>query len=94
MYVILAILVAIPYLGFVGLKMWYDNKIEKIANAKFIIVDKESMSLKLFDYTGSVLNSYGISCGKNLGDKQKGRFENARRNFPYNRNRRIFNLGA
>lgn len=71
LYVILAILVAIPYLGFVGLKMWYDNKIEKIANAKFIIVDKESMSLKLFDYTGSVLNSYGISCGKNLGDKQK-----------------------
>ena len=29
------------------------------------------MTLKLFDYTGNILNIYGISCGKNLGNKQK-----------------------
>lgn len=69
LYVLLTILVIIPYCGLYGLKMWYDHKIDKIANARFIIVDKESLSLKLYDYTGSEVNSYGISCGKNLGNK-------------------------
>ena len=36
---LLAILVVIPYLGLIGVKMWYDHKVDKIANAKFIIVD-------------------------------------------------------
>ena len=71
MYFVLAILVIIPYLGLYGVKVWYEKKANKIANAKFIIVDKESMTLKLFDYTGNILNIYGISCGKNLGNKQK-----------------------
>lgn len=66
---LLIILVIIPYCGLYGLKMWYDHKIDKIANARFIIVDKESLYLKLYDYTGSEVNSYGISCGKNLGNK-------------------------
>lgn len=70
LYVLLAILVIVPYLGLIGVKMWYDHKIDKIYNARFIIVDKDALSLKLYDYTGSELNSYGISCGKNLGDKR------------------------
>lgn len=70
LYVLLAILVVIPYLGLIGLKMWYNHEIEKISNARFIIVDKEALSLKLYDYTGSEINSYGISCGKKLGDKR------------------------
>lgn len=69
LYMLLAILVVIPYLGLIGVKMWYDHKVDKIANAKFIIVDKETLSLKLYDYTGIELNSYGISCGKKLGNK-------------------------
>lgn len=71
LYVVLATLVIVPYLGLFGMKKWYDHKVDKIANAKFIIVDKESMSLKLYDYRGKKLNSYGISCGKNMGNKQK-----------------------
>lgn len=70
LYILLAILVIIPYLGLYGVKVWYDHKIDKISNAKFIIVDKESLSLKLYDYAGSELNSYGISCGKKLGNKK------------------------
>ena len=70
LYGILASLVIIPYLGLFGVKIWYNHKIDKITNAKFIIVDKETMSLKLYDYNGKVLNSYGISCGKNMGNKQ------------------------
>ena len=70
LYVLLALLVIIPYLGLYGMKVWYDYKIDKIANARFIVVDKESLSLKLYDYSGSELKSYGISCGKNLGNKR------------------------
>lgn len=70
LYVLLAILVIIPYLGLIGIKMWYNHEIDKISNARFIIVDKETLSLKLYDYTGSELNSYGISCGKKLGNKR------------------------
>ena len=70
LYVLLAILVIIPYLGLYGVKVWYDHKIDKISSAKFIIVDKESLSLKLYDYAGSELDSYGISCGKKLGNKK------------------------
>lgn len=70
LYVLLAILVIIPYLGLVGVKMWYDYKVDKISNARFIIVDKEALSLKLYDYSGCEINSYGISCGKKLGDKK------------------------
>ena len=69
LYALLAFLVIVPYLGLFGVKMWYNHKIDKIANARFIIVDKETLSLKLFDYSGNEINTYGISCGKNPGNK-------------------------
>ena len=71
LYVLLAVLVIVPYLGMIGMKMWYNHKIDKIANARFIVVDKETLSLKLFDYSGNEVNSYGISCGKNPGNKDR-----------------------
>ena len=71
LYALLAILVIVPYLGMFGMKMWYNHKIDKIANARFIVVDKETLSLKLFDYSGNEVNSYGISCGKNPGNKDR-----------------------
>lgn len=71
LYALLAFLVIVPYLGMFGIKMWYNHKIDKIANARFIVVDKETLSLKLFDYSGSEVNSYGISCGKNPGNKDR-----------------------
>ena len=71
LYALLAILVIVPYLGMFGMKIWYNHKIDKIANARFIVVDKETLSLKLFDYLGNEVNSYGISCGKNPGNKDR-----------------------
>ena len=68
---LLVVLVILPYLGLFGVKVWYDRKVDKIKNARFIIVDKETMKLKLFDYNGIERRSYGISCGKNYGQKQK-----------------------
>lgn len=69
--VILAVLITLPYFGLLGVKMMYDNKTEKITNAKFIIIDKEKMILHLMDYRGEEVKSYGICCGKKYGNKQK-----------------------
>lgn len=67
---VLAILILLPYMGLLGVKMLYDEKAEKIANAKFIIIDKETMCLHLIDYRGEEVKTYGISCGKKYGNKQ------------------------
>ncbi len=71
LYIVLAILVVIPYLGLYGVKVWYNGEVDKIANARFIIVDKETMTLSLYNYEGDTLQCYGISCGKNYGNKEK-----------------------
>ena len=67
---VLALLVIIPYFGLYIVKCWYDNKINDIANARFVIVDKEQLQLHLMDYEGNEVKVYGICCGKNYGDKQ------------------------
>ena len=69
--VILAILIVLPYVGLGYLKIWYDEEISQIANAKMIIVDKEKLLLHLINYRGEVVNTYGVCCGKNYGDKRK-----------------------
>lgn len=70
LWLILALLVILPYVGLYVVKCWYDNKIDDIANARFIIVDKEKLLLHLMDYNGNEIKSYGICCGKNYGNKQ------------------------
>jgi lipoprotein-anchoring transpeptidase ErfK/SrfK len=71
LYVLLGIVVLLPYLGVVFIKHWYNRKVQEISNAAFIVVNKEDMQLSLIDYSGKVLKQYGIACGKNYGDKQK-----------------------
>lgn len=71
LWLLLIVLIVVPYVGLVGMKMWYDKKTDQIRNAKFIVINKESMKLMLFDYRGSEISSYGISCGKNYGQKMK-----------------------
>lgn len=71
LYVLLGLVLILPYLGLVYVKKWYDNKVQDIRNAAIIIVSKENMKLYLIDYSGKVLKQYGIACGKSYGDKQK-----------------------
>ena len=66
---VLILLVLTPYIGLYVVKCWYDNKVNDIANARFIIVDKEQLQLHLMDYDGNEVKAYGICCGKNYGDK-------------------------
>lgn len=68
---LLAVVIALPYGGFWFVKQHYNQQLQQIDNAKFIIVDKEALRLHLLDYHGQELRSYGICCGKNYGQKQQ-----------------------
>ncbi|MGX8713178.1 MAG: L,D-transpeptidase [bacterium] len=71
LYIVLGIVIILPYAGFWGLHQWYISKAEDIKNARFIIVDKSTMTLALFDYRGEEMMCFPMACGKVYGDKQK-----------------------
>ena len=69
LYILLLFVIVLPYLGLWFCKVWYNKKVKEIENASIIIVNKDDMSLKLIDYKGKALLSYGIACGKKYGNK-------------------------
>ena len=69
-YILLLILITLPYAGMVGLHFWYKQKINDINNASFIIISKEEMNLRVIDYKGREIEKYPIACGKNFGNKE------------------------
>lgn len=71
LYIALGIAVVLPYIGFWGICKWYVNKAEGIKNARFIIADKSSMTLSLYDYRGEELMKVPMACGMAFGNKQK-----------------------
>lgn len=71
LYVLLGVVILMPYLGLAYLMRWYDKKVSEIRNAAFILVEKEKMQLSLIDYSGNQLRKYDMACGKNYGNKQK-----------------------
>lgn len=76
LYALLALVIALPYLGIWLCREWYNAKVEEIDNAALILVNKEDMTLKLVDYRGKTLFSYGIACGKKYGNKtQRGDYK-------------------
>jgi len=71
LYIVLGVVIALPYVGFFCLHKWYTDKTEDIKNARFIIVDKSSMTLTLYDYRGGEMMNVPVACGQSYGDKQK-----------------------
>lgn len=71
LYVVLAFLILIPYVGMGGLYFWYKQSLSDIENASFIIISKEDMNLRLIDFKGNVLEQYPIACGQKYGNKEK-----------------------
>ncbi len=59
----------IPIGGLFSLFKYYTGELHKIPEAKVIVVSKEEMNLRVFDYRGKKLAEYGIACGKNYGQK-------------------------
>ena len=71
LYVVLSVLILLPYAGMGGLYFWYKHSLEDIENAAFIIISKEDMSLRLIDFKGNVQEQYPIACGQKYGNKEK-----------------------
>lgn len=68
--VILWVLILIPYLLLIPAALWYFHKLENIANASFIIINKAEMTLSLYSYKGELIQKSGVATGKNFGSKQ------------------------
>lgn len=50
-----------------GTAVWFDG----LDSVKFIVVDKQRLSLNLYDEGGDVMKTYSIACAVNLGNKEK-----------------------
>ena len=67
---ILGLVILLPYVGlFVG-KAWFDRQQKQIENATFVVVDKQTMSLRVYDYKGKERMNCPATTGKNYGNKQ------------------------
>ena len=67
------IIFILPYFMLIYGYFYYTNKVSTIENSKIIIINKEDYSLKLYSYTGKLLNEYKVALGKNFGNKiEKG----------------------
>lgn len=64
LYILLGFFIALPYA--LLLSKAFENR-----TAKFILIDKETMSLSVIDYKGKRIAEYPIACGKNFGNKQE-----------------------
>lgn len=71
LYIALGIAIILPYIGFGGIHRWYIKKAESIKNARFIVADKSTMTLSLYDYRGEQLMRVPMACGKAYGQKQQ-----------------------
>jgi len=67
---LITILVLLPSVLFVFEKIRTTKILEEVERAAFVVINKEDYTLKVFDYNGEKLFESGISCGKNLGNKQ------------------------
>lgn len=57
--------------GLVGLYGYFQKQLDDIPEARIIVVSKQDMRLRVYDYKGTRLMDYGIACGKNFGQKHK-----------------------
>jgi lipoprotein-anchoring transpeptidase ErfK/SrfK len=69
--ILLFLFIFLPYLLFWFLYKWQDNKINEIRGSTFVIIDKSNYSLKLYKYTGELIQDSKIAYGKIPGNKRK-----------------------
>ncbi len=70
-FIICGVVVILPYIGAMALHHWYTTKLEEYDKAALIIIDKQNLNLKVIGLDGETKATFGISCGKNMGNKQE-----------------------
>lgn len=69
--VALVIVLILPYVGLFYVWKYYKRQVREIPNASFVIISKEDMMLRQYDYKGKILCEYPVAVGKNYGDKKE-----------------------
>lgn len=68
-------LILILILGAAGSIYWlearHQQELDKVDNARFILISKQEMKLRLIDYKGNELFSAPVATGLNAGNKEK-----------------------
>lgn len=71
LFLLYTITLIVPVGGLVGLYGYFQKQLDDISEARIIVVSKQDMRLRVYDYKGTRLMDYGIACGKNFGQKHK-----------------------
>lgn len=71
LFLLYTITFIVPVGGLVGLYGYFQKQLDDISEARIIVVSKQDMRLRVYDYKGTRLMGYGIACGKNFGQKHK-----------------------
>lgn len=71
LFLLYTITFIVPVGGLVGLYGYFQKQLDDIPEARIIVVSKQDMRLRVYDYQGTRLMDYGIACGKNFGQKHK-----------------------
>ena len=50
----------VPIAGLIGLYDYYQKQLDDISEARIIVVSKQDMRLRVYDYKGNKLMDYGI----------------------------------
>lgn len=66
---LLAFAILLPYFGLWWMHHWYEQKLDERNRAAFVIADKQTMKLSVYDRDGSCVASYPMGCGKGYGTK-------------------------
>ena len=64
-----SVAILLPCIAMIVMKSWYDNKLEDLQKTAFIVINKEDLSLKVYDLKGDVVENFPIGVGKNYGNK-------------------------
>lgn len=71
LFLLYTITFIVPVGGLVGLYGYFQKQLDDIPEARIIVVSKQDMRLRVYDYKGTRLMDYGIACGKKFGKKHK-----------------------
>lgn len=69
--VALVIVLMLPYVGLFYVWKYYKRQIREIPNSSFVIISKEDMMLRQYDYKGRILCEYPVAVGRNYGNKKE-----------------------
>jgi lipoprotein-anchoring transpeptidase ErfK/SrfK len=69
-WIILLVVLLLPYFGLIAVWQLHKSKVAEIRNSSFVIVSKAGMNLSVYNYEGKLLCRYPVSCGKNPGNKE------------------------